>query len=83
MAYARLPECPSENLGYDKEEQSLMLSQSGTRFLSYRTFFGATVVLWMATSAALGWGLVQKSTGHHNHAVGPLPFAPGIRRSTP
>jgi hypothetical protein len=82
MAYARLPECSEEHPGYDKEELSLTLPQSKTRYLSYRNLFGATLVLWMATSATLGWALVQKSTGNRNHAVGSLPFAPGIRRST-
>jgi hypothetical protein len=82
MAYARLPDCSSESSGYEKEEQPSKLSHNINRYLLYRNLFGTCFVLWVTTSATLVWALVHKSTEHHNHAVGLLPFAPGILRGT-
>ncbi|KAF1942729.1 hypothetical protein EJ02DRAFT_160641 [Clathrospora elynae] len=75
MSYSRIQDEFSEDSASDgKREVPIWPSRSSAHFFSYRSLFGATLALWIATSIALGWVIVKKGERHENHAATPLPF---------
>ena len=77
MSYARLPDHSPIEVPDEKEEFSTWPPRNLSRLFSYKFLFGASLALWIATSATLGWVLVHRPSGYGNHAATSMPFPPG------
>jgi len=78
MAYARLSgHSPIEALD-EKEHISIWPPRNLSRLFSYKTLFGASLALWIATSATFGWLLANRPSEYGNYAATPMPFPRGM-----
>ncbi|EFQ91546.1 hypothetical protein PTT_11592 [Pyrenophora teres f. teres 0-1] len=76
MAYARLSDHSPMEAPDEKDDLSIWPPRHLSRLFSYKTLFGASLALWIVTSATFGWVLAHRPCGYGNHAATLMPFPP-------